>query len=133
MIFSKDGKILTARRGKHLSNGGKWEFPGGKLLPGEPPEDCLQREIFEEFQVKITPLRLFKVVNYQADDGNILLIGYICQFEKGDFQLSDHDQIKWMNVPELLELDLSPADIPLAKRLMNHSIDENESDAPHNS
>jgi len=126
LIFNKDGKILAARRRKNLSNGGKWEFPGGKLRPGEVPEDCLRREIFEEFRVKIIPRRLFQVVNYHAESGNILLIDYTCKFDAGDFRLSDHDQIKWMNVQNLLELDFSPADIPLARQLVSGISDEDE-------
>ncbi|MBI2670255.1 MAG: (deoxy)nucleoside triphosphate pyrophosphohydrolase [Candidatus Yanofskybacteria bacterium] len=118
-IIEKDGEFLIAKRkkGKHLEE--KWEFPGGKIEVHETPEKCLERELKEEFGI------LVKARNFVAesifDYGNvkIRLLGYKAKYISGEFNLNDHDEIKWVVADELVKFDLAEADIPLAKKVSN--------------
>jgi len=110
IIFNND-QILIARRapGKHLA--GYWEFPGGKIEPGETPEACLIREIQEELGITIQ-VDSFLIENpYQYEEKQILLKAYLCSYLGGEIQLNDHDQVLWVNKNELKNYKLAPADI----------------------
>ena len=119
-IIKRNGKYLAARRaqGKHMA--GKWEFPGGKIEPGETPEQCLVRELKEEFQIEVSVGP--HVADSIFDYGNkvICLMGYLVVHLHGQFSLQDHDQIAWLSVDEMFEYDFSPADIPLIQALASH-------------
>ena len=97
--------------------GGKWEFPGGKIEPGETPEQCLVRELKEEFQIEVSVGS--HVANSIFDYGNkvICLMGYLVVHVQGEFALQDHDQIAWLSIDEMSEYDFAPADIPLIEAL----------------
>lgn len=105
-----------------MSNGGKWEFPGGKLLPDETPEACLAREIEEELGLAIEVLRPFAVVNHRLEGLNLLLLAYLCRFRGGRMKLTDHDRVLWLKPPAVLELPLSEADVPIAEKLAREPI-----------
>ena len=117
IILNQQGQVLIARRKRHLGNGGKWEFPGGKLGAGEPPEICIQREIREEMGIAISVEKIFHAVNVKYPDFNILLLAYFCTIRGGEWDLQDHDEIRWVSVTELSSFDLSGADVELAKVL----------------
>ena len=114
-IIEKGGRIFAARRapGKHLE--GLWEFPGGKLEPGESPEQCLARELKEEFGVKTNIGEFVGESIYDYGEKVIRLIAYRAVHEEGEFQLRDHDKIKWLAIEDFHSLDWAPADIPLLK------------------
>jgi len=122
IIQNTQGHILIARRNPELSNGGKWEFPGGKLLFGESPEDCLKREIKEEMGIDIAVRTPFHLVNFSYKERAILLIGYICEFQGGQWRLLDHDQVLWVERKKLSEYDFSAADIPIVRKLQNEVL-----------
>lgn len=112
-VIEKDAKILAARRGrgKHLE--GFWEFPGGKLEAGETPEQCLARELAEEFGIES---RVGEFIGESVFDygGKIIrLIAYQVVHLSGEFQLEDHDEIRWLSLNELGDIMWAPADIPL--------------------
>ena len=112
-VIERDGKILIARRAaaKHL--GGKWEFPGGKLEPGETPEACLVRELEEEFGVK-TEIGKFIAENiFDYGTRTIRLLGYEVKYISGNFKLNDHDEIAWITRNEFKNYDFAPADLPI--------------------
>lgn len=117
-IVVKDGKILVARRSPGENLAGKWEFPGGKLELGETPEFCLKRELKEELGIDGTtgPHICDSVFNY--DFGSIMLRAYAFQWESGKIRLSVHDELVWVSPAALLELDLAPADVAIAKIVM---------------
>jgi mutator protein MutT len=115
-ILKKDGKILLARRAPNKHLAGKWEFPGGKIEAGESPEQCLARELGEEFEIvaKIGDFVCESIFHYPEANRTIRLLAYEVAYVSGDFHLSDHDKIEW-SAPELLtSYDLAPADIPIA-------------------
>ncbi len=117
IIFDTRKNVLIARRKPHLRNGGLWEFPGGKILPGESPQAALQREIREEMGVTISVDRLFDAVTFAYPRLNILLLAYICHLQDDDWVLRDHDGMAWVPPSELDQYLLSPADIEIIKTL----------------
>jgi mutator protein MutT len=116
-IFEKNGRILAARRksGSHLA--GYWEFPGGKIEPNETEEECLARELWEEFGIRCIIGDFFAESIYDYQSKVIRLLSYRVQHLSGTFQCRDHDQIVWLPVHQLHSLNWAPADIPLVKKL----------------
>ena len=118
LIYDAAGKLLIARRKAGLANGGKWEFPGGKLQQGESPEACLEREIAEELGISIAVERPYLLVNHEYPDKSILLISYICRFRGGEWQLTDHDRVEWRSAAQLAEVEFSAADVPIVNKII---------------
>lgn len=116
-IIEKDGKILLARRKEGDALGGKWEFPGGKMEPGETPEACLRRELMEEFGVKTKVGAFFCSSRFEYKHLPIKLLVYRVRHVSGEFKLNEHSEIAWVPPAELLNYDLSSADIPVAAEL----------------
>lgn len=116
-IIEKNGKFLIARRkkGKHLEY--KWEFPGGKIEQQETPEECLVRELREEFgiTVKINGFVAESIFNY--GDRIIRLLGYHVEYVSGNFKLNAHDEIKWVLPDEFGKFDFAEADLPLIEKI----------------
>lgn len=118
-VIEKDGKILAARRGqgKHLE--GLWEFPGGKLEVDETPEQCLVRELYEEFGIESRVGEFLGESVFDYGEKIIKLIAYQVSHLAGDFQLIDHDEIRWLSLGEVHDVEWAPADIPLLKPVKN--------------
>jgi 8-oxo-dGTP diphosphatase len=108
-IVDGKGRVLIARRAPDKKLGGKWEFPGGKLEPGEELEAALVREIREELHVSIRVKSLLHVRPYVYPHGNVLILFYLCDSLTGEVKLTDHDEVRWCTVAELGELPLLPA------------------------
>jgi 8-oxo-dGTP diphosphatase len=113
-ILEKDGKILLARRRKGDRQERKWEFPGGKIEPGETPEACLARELREEFGIEAEVLDYVGASVYEYGHGAIDLRAYRARHVSGEFSINSHEEIAWVKREDLLSYDLSPADIPIA-------------------
>ncbi|AEJ18230.1 8-oxo-dGTP diphosphatase MutT [Gracilinema caldarium] len=116
-VILHDGKVLIAQRALDKKLAGKWEFPGGKIEPGETPEACLIREIQEELGVTIEVERFFTETEYHYDTEAIRLLAYIARWIDGNFQLTAHSQIQWVTPSELESYDFAPADVPIVKKL----------------
>ena len=116
-IILKDNKVLIAQRAPDDKLAGKWEFPGGKIEPGETPQECLKREIREELDVDIEVADFFGESIYAYQSGTIKLMAFWCKWISGDFTLKVHSQIAWVNHNELDLYDFAPADIPLVDKL----------------
>ena len=116
-ILVKESEILIARRASHKSLPGKWEFPGGKIENGETPEAALERELFEEFNVKTKTANYFFTNIHDYGSFKIKLITYFSEYVEGAFVLTDHDQIKWVHVSQLKTFDFAEADIPIIDKL----------------
>ncbi len=112
-IIIRKNTVLIARRAPHKTMAGKWEFPGGKIESGESPERALEREIGEEFGVVVRAERYIATNLHDYEDFSIELLAYRANYVKGEFKLSDHDQIAWVNKEQLKNYDLAAADIPL--------------------
>lgn len=116
-IIIKNEKVFIAQRSKEDELSGKWEFPGGKIESDETAQECLKRELFEEFGIKT------KILDYLGesifDYGNKLihLSGYFTEHLSGDYILRVHQNCKWIDVNELDYIDWAPADMELVKQL----------------
>ena len=116
VIIDKNN-ILAAKRSscKHLA--GHWEFPGGKIEPGETPEQCLKRELNEEFTIEAEVGEFVAESIFDYGDKRIRLLAYKVKHVSGEFQLIDHDEICWLPVEELDNLKWAPADLPIIEAL----------------
>ncbi|MBI3553101.1 MAG: (deoxy)nucleoside triphosphate pyrophosphohydrolase [Elusimicrobia bacterium] len=117
-VLIRGGKVLLARRAPHKSQAGLWEFPGGKIEPGETPQHALVRELKEELGLTVTPGPEIFAHRHAYAHGMIELISVLCRCENaGDLASTDHDQLAWVAPADLPSYELAPADIPTAERL----------------
>jgi len=117
-IIFKDDLVLICRRKTGKSLGGYWEFPGGKVEEFESYEESLARELIEELNLKVNIKQHFFDTVHHYDKGAIELISFICETENIPSESTDHDQLEWVKVSDLLNWKLAPADIPIAKSLI---------------
>ncbi|HBE88576.1 MAG TPA: 8-oxo-dGTP diphosphatase MutT [Elusimicrobia bacterium] len=116
-VIEKDGRVLIAQRKSGDALAGKWEFPGGKLEPGETPEACLRRELKEEFGVETEIGDFICSSEFEYKHFHIELLVYRARHISGEFQLHDHAAIEWVAPADLLKYDLASADIPVIEKL----------------
>lgn len=118
IIENAQGEVLIARRRPDKSQGGLWEFPGGKLEEDESVEVCLRRELQEEMNIEIEPYAYFATNEHDYGTVQIRLIAYKARFIRGEIQLVDHDAYRWVNVADLKRNEFAPEDIPFVERLV---------------
>lgn len=112
-LIERDGRLLVAQRppGKMLAN--KWEFPGGKLEPGEAAETALAREIREEVGLEVEVGGRLPAITHDYGDVVISLIPYCCVVRAGEPHPHEHAAIRWCTAEEIAALDLADADRPI--------------------
>ncbi|MGL4542384.1 MAG: (deoxy)nucleoside triphosphate pyrophosphohydrolase [Polymorphobacter sp.] len=114
-LVDADGRVLVAQRpaGKHLA--GQWEFPGGKIEPGESPEAALVRELGEELGIRTHSSCLAPAgfASHAYDEFQLLLLLFAIRKWQGIPKGSDGQAVRWVRPPELFGLDMPPADRPL--------------------
>lgn len=116
-IITKDGKYFATQRGYGVFAGG-WEFPGGKMEPGETPQDALEREIKEELDADITVGELFETVEYDYPTFHLTMHCFLCKLVSDHVVLLEHEAAKWLDPGELDSVDWLPADLGLVECLM---------------
>jgi 8-oxo-dGTP diphosphatase len=116
-IILKDSKVLIARRAQGENHAGSWEFPGGKVELAETPEQCLKRELLEEFGIDVLINDFVAESVYEYPMGSIRLLAYMVDILNGEIRLSVHDDYHWVALENLLEYNLLPADVPIAMKL----------------
>lgn len=112
IISNPQGQIFIARRKPGKSMAGKWEFPGGKQEPNESEQACLQRELLEELGMKVKVVKKLGENEHHYEDFSIRLIAYRCEFISATYELTDHDQYRWVKPEMLNQYDLTEADLP---------------------
>jgi len=120
-LIIRGNRILIARRAPTQKHAGLWEFPGGKQEDGETIQQCLEREMREEFGVTCTALHIFMESPYVYAQGAINLVGIITELHQEQLILSVHDAVAWVAISELLAYALSAADIPIAEALIQQT------------
>lgn len=115
LILDEAGHLLACKRpeGKHL--GGKWEFPGGKIEPGEGPEGALIRELEEELGIRVETGTALTPVVWDYGRGPIRLHPFVCRIRDGELHPHEHSEIRWCSGEELEALDWAEADLPVLK------------------
>jgi len=116
-VIEADGKILIAQRRKGSTLGGRWEFPGGKIEPGETAEVCLKRELKEEFDIESEVGNFLIASKFRYCLVPIELLAYRVKHLSGEFKVNEHDQIRWVSPSELNSYDFMPADKPIVELL----------------
>ncbi|MBN2981729.1 MULTISPECIES: (deoxy)nucleoside triphosphate pyrophosphohydrolase [Cohnella] len=122
VIEDEAGRILIARRKKGKSQEGLWEFPGGKIEPGESVQTCLRRELLEEMNIEIAPGEPFAVNEHDYGPVRIRLTACMARYVRGEIRLADHDECRWVGRGELREFRWAPADVPFVERLAAERI-----------
>ncbi len=116
-LIVEQGRILVTQRRKDSSHGLLWEFPGGKVEEGEDPRRALRRELKEELDVEVEVGMIFDAVFHFYPESPILLLVYHCQIGRGSLKPVGCHDLRWVNLKELGELPMPPADDPIRKHL----------------
>ncbi|MGN1313315.1 MAG: (deoxy)nucleoside triphosphate pyrophosphohydrolase [Candidatus Nanosyncoccaceae bacterium] len=114
-VIRKNDKILSTERG-YGELEGFWEFPGGKIEPGENKEQALKREIMEEMNVEIEVEDYITTVEYDYPTFHLIMHSFICELD-GDFELLEHHAAKWLTRNELDDVKWCPADVEIVEKI----------------
>jgi 8-oxo-dGTP diphosphatase len=109
----RDGRVLLARRRPGDHQGGRWEFPGGKVDAAEDPAAGLAREIREELAVEIAVESPLTFTWWEYPEKRVLLLFYICRILAGTPHAVECAAVEWFTAEELVRLDLAEADRPV--------------------
>ena len=123
-IIERDGLVLAAQRSSSMSMPGKWEFPGGKINPGERPEDCLYREIVEELAIDIAISKPLPQSTHAYPQITVTLHPFICSIKAGAITLHEHTAVTWLPPERLPALDWSEADLPVLYAYLRQRRDD---------
>ena len=120
-LVDADGRVLLAQRPEGKTLAGLWEFPGGKVEPGETPEETLIRELDEELGVttKIPCLAPLTFASHTYDDFHLLMPLYVCRRFEGTAHGREGQAVKWVRPKALRDYPMPPADEPLIPFLMD--------------
>lgn len=118
-LFCRDRGVLMCQRPEGKPHAGEWEFPGGKMEPGEAPETALVRELDEELGITVDPAQVVPAgfASYAYPQRHVLLLLYVVKGWEGDIRPLDNQAMKWVKVEDLPDFAVLPADIPLVKHL----------------
>lgn len=118
-VIVDDGRILAARRGPGKAQAGLWEFPGGKIEPGETPEQALRREIREELDCWIEVGDRLTRTEHRYDFGVVDLTTYWCTLAGGEPSAIEHSELRWVDADEITRLTWAPADVAAVQRILD--------------
>src|SRR6202045_3895825 len=118
-LIDADGRVLIAERPEGKSMAGLWEFPGGKVEPGERPEQCLIRELQEELEIVVKEdcLAPLTSASHTYTDFHLLMPLYVCRRWEGTVAAREGQQLAWVRPNRLRDYPMPPADVPLVAHL----------------
>ena len=117
-IIENDSKEILCAKRADIAGGAAWEFPGGKVEPGESPEDALRREIDEELGCKLQMILPFDTVEHDYPDFHLSMDVYVCTTAPGaEPEAREHAELRWINKDQLTGVDWLPADHEVALKL----------------
>lgn len=117
-VIVRNGEVLCAKRGPLGSLAGHWEFPGGKVEPGETPRAALEREIAEELACSVDVGAELTSTTHEYDFGVVTLTTFWCQLIEGTPQLLEHAEVRWCRPSDLEGLHWAPADVPAVRMIV---------------
>jgi 8-oxo-dGTP diphosphatase len=120
-LVDADNRVLIAQRPEGKQLAGLWEFPGGKLDPGERPEEALIRELAEELgiAVKAPCLAPLTFASHAYEEFHLLMPLYVCRKWKGFVAPAEGQAVKWVRARDLRNFAMPPADAPLIAPLID--------------
>jgi 8-oxo-dGTP diphosphatase len=120
-LVDADSRVLIAQRPQGKAMAGLWEFPGGKLEPGETPEEAIVRELNEELRIetKIACLAPLTFASHAYDDFHLLMPLFVCRKFWGTPVAVEHQALKWVRAPKLRDYAMPDADVPLIAHLID--------------
>ena len=123
-IILNGDKILCVQRGtnKYDYISEKYEFPGGKIEPGESKVEAIVREISEELNINILVQDEYLTVQHEYPDFELTMHSFICTAEDVNLTLTEHIDFKWLHKHELTHLDWAAADIPIVEKIIENSL-----------
>lgn len=110
-IIERDGLVLAAQRGASMRMPLKWEFPGGKIEPGEDTEAGLHRELMEEMGLRVVVKRALPPSTYRYPASTVKLYPFVCAIRSGEMTLNEHHAVVWLKPDDLPTLDWVEADL----------------------
>lgn len=116
VILRNGDEIMLCQRRPEAHNGLKWEFPGGKLEPGESPEEALRRELREELSIEVEVGRVADNVYFRYPDRDVLLMFYMCRIVAGEPRTVDCNAIAWAKLGDVSGYDFAGADAVFVRR-----------------
>jgi 8-oxo-dGTP diphosphatase len=119
-VVLSSGKVLCVQRGPHGTLPGLWEFPGGKIEPGETAQEALRREIAEELECHVTVGEKVTTTRHEYAFGIVHLTTFYCELIDGSPELSEHSDMAWRDPSDLRDLAWAPADIPAIQLIEEH-------------
>ena len=120
-LVDADGRVLLAQRPQGKQLAGLWEFPGGKVEPGETPEQCIIRELHEEIGIEtdIPCLAPLTFASHSYDEFHLLMPLFICRRFRGIAQPREGQALKWVRPKQMRDYPMPPADAPLIPFLID--------------
>ncbi len=115
-VIRRGGRIMLCQRRPGAHNGLKWEFPGGKIEPGESPEAALARELMEELDIRVEVGRILDAVCHRYADRDVLVLFYDCRIEKGEPRTVDCNAVAWAVPEDIRSYDFAGADRAFVER-----------------
>jgi 8-oxo-dGTP diphosphatase len=114
-LVDTDGRVLICKRPEGRSLAGLWEFPGGKVEPGESPEGALVRELSEELGITVceTCLSPFTFASHSYEHFHLLMPLFLCRKWEGEVKPIEHPEIAWVRASRLSRYPMPPADAPM--------------------
>jgi 8-oxo-dGTP diphosphatase len=114
-LIERGGRVLVAQRGPGQAHAGAWEFPGGKLEPGEDAAAALEREIREELGVEIAVGESLPAAEHDYGAFTVRLMAFVCALRRGEPRPREHAAVRWCTPGEIGALALTAADEPVLR------------------
>lgn len=119
-LVVQDGKVLICQRPQELDHGHQWEFPGGKIEPGETPTEALSRELFEEIGIRVVKSRQFSTTEHQYAQKYITFeCFFVTQFSGTPYQKEGQPQMKWVRFESLYQYQFPEANHTIIDQILS--------------